>query len=375
MSKHIKELQAFLAELDERRDVYIQKAPTLIRKIYKNREKGPKVFNESSFLYIRSYAGDTGLRPFSGIAFWNSPDIDIIPLTSTVPISNNTIDAGETYVLRCRLHNSGDVMVPYPKVEFFLTTPSLGFDVRFATQLGATLMRGILLPHGNGWADLTYNVPITEGGHKCLFARTFSFSPLDKPYDLYSLDPTKDRHIGQKNLNIVPQASAYQFNLVHLPNANEKIEFVPLNMNEIIALGDPSLAKFKWKEKAEATAFKEAKIETPDKERRIGIKRSGRAGFEIFSEGEGLTLAKQAALVKSVNRALTQINAGKAKFSQHKELFQRHTQMNKPMMCTKLLLHIPNMGLKAGEAAAWNMVNTNIATGEIKGGITIVVKG
>ena len=49
--------------------------------------------------------------------------------------------------------------------------------------------------------------------------------------------------------------------------------------------------------------------------------------------------------------------------------------MNDVVQKTSLQMQIPKMDLKPGEAVAWNMVNTNNATKEVKGGITIVVVG
>lgn len=371
MTHNREELQAFLRELNERRDAYTQKAPALTRKLY-GREKGPKVFNDSSFLYIRSYNGDIGTRPLGNILFWNSPDITITPVTGTAPLTTNSVDAGHSYRLQCQLHNRGDVMVPFPKVEFFLTVPTLGFDVRVANKLGATQMNGLLMPDGNGSAEVIYDVPATESGHKCLFARTFSFSPLDKPYDVYNLDPRIDRHIAQKNLNIVPQASPYMFNLVHLPNANERIEFVPMTMNEAIALNEPLLVNFKWKEKVDVGVFREMKLEVVGNTEGLSLKR-GRKGLEVISQGKGPSLAQQEKLTRSLNRAVAQINAGKAHASQFKELFLAFRTMKDSIQKTSMQMKIPKMGLKPGEAVAWNIVNTNNVTGEVKGGITIVV--
>ena len=373
MSNYREELQAFLAELNARREAYTQKAPALTRKLY-GRERGPKVFNDSSFLYIRSFDGDIGVRPFGNILFWNSPDITLTPLTGTAPLTTNTLNAGNSYRLQCQLHNRGDVMVPFPKVEFFLTVPTLGFDVRVATRLGATQMKGILMADGNGAAEIVYDVPATESGHKCLFARTFSFSPLDKPYDVYNLDPRLDRHVAQKNLNIVGQSTPYAFNLVHLPNANEKIEFRLLTTNEIMALNEPLMTNFAFKEKVDKSVFREANIEVVGRTEGFAIRR-GRTGFEISSQGKGANLDQQAKLSKSINRAITQINAGKAKFSQFKELFQAYQNMNDAIQKTSLQMQIPKMNLKPGEASAWNIVNTNNVTGEVKGGITIVIVG
>jgi hypothetical protein len=373
MPHYREDLQAFLRELNERRDAYVQKAPTLTRKIY-GREKGPRVFNDSSFLYIRSFNGDIGVRPFGNILFWNSPDISLTPVTGTVPLTTNSINAGHSYRLRCELHNRGDVMVPYPKVEFFLTEPTLGFDVRVAKAIGITQMRGILSSDGNGSAEIIYDVPANEAGHKCLFARTFSFAPLDQPIDVYTLDPRLDRHIAQKNLNIVRQATNYVFNLVHLRNANERIDFVPLAMKDIFTLHEPVLANFNWKEEINRTVFREMSIDVVESREGFSVKR-GRTGFEIAAQGDGPSTEHQAKLAKSLNRAIAQINAGKAKASQFKELFKSFSHMNDAIQKTSFQMQIPKMNLKTGEAVAFNIVNTNVVTGEVKGGITVVVVG
>lgn len=371
MANNIEQLQAYLAELNARRDEYIQKAPRLTQKLW-GKEKGPGVFNETSFLYIRSHTTDVGVRPLGSVLFWNSPDINIFPAFGTTPLADNSLNAGQTYTLQCDLHNRGDVMVPYPKVEFFLTNPTLGFDVRFAAHIGTTQMNGLLLANGNGSASINYTVPASESGHKCLFARTFSFSPLDKPFDIYALDPRLDRHIGQKNLNIVPQTTPYMFSIVHLGNASEKIEFVQLGQQEILALGEKGLGEFKWKTKMDQGVFKSAKMEVMESRTRVSIKNTAN-GFDISSQGKGMDVKQQAALVKSVNNAIKEINAGKAKFNAYKELFQNYRKMNDDMQKTSLRMQLPAMNLKAGEAVAWNIINTNNITKEIKGGITLIV--
>ena len=97
-------------------------------------------------------------------------------------------------------------------------------------------------PAASAAAEFAYTVPPTESGHKCLFARCFSFSPLDLPIDDFALDPRLDRHVAQQNLNIVGQAQAFAFNLVHTPNARLRIALRPLQPEELLALRHPVLA-------------------------------------------------------------------------------------------------------------------------------------
>ena len=241
MSVNTKKAAGFVKDLRRSREEYLKKAPGLLAKIYAGKDKRPKpdYFRESSFLYIRSYNGDIGNRPFSGIKFWDSPDININPISNS-SINTTELHGGSTYTIRCRLNNKGDLMIPYPKVEFFLTDPTLGFNTTVAELLGLTQLQGLLLPASNGEAQFRYTVPASEAGHKCLFARTYSFSPLDKPFDLNALDPRLDRHIGQKNLNIIPQGSSFMFNLVHQFNTMETIEFRPMTASQVMAMQHPA---------------------------------------------------------------------------------------------------------------------------------------
>ena len=73
-------------------------------------------------------------------------------------------------------------------------------------------------------------------GHRCLFARVFSFSPLDLPLDDYALSPVPDRHIAQLNLNIVANGDKLLLDWFHLPNADEQLELVPMTAPMIRAL-------------------------------------------------------------------------------------------------------------------------------------------
>lgn len=377
MSENRRKLQAFIKELNTRRDEYIKEGLPVIQELYPTRgrsQRKPDVFNDSSFLYIRTYDGDIGNRPLPSINFWNSPDIIFTPVNGTTPLTTNELRAGETYLVRCRLYNRGDVTIPYPKVEFFLTDPSLGFDTRFSTFIGVTQMNGLLLANGVGEAQFVYRVPPDEAGHKCFFARTFSFSPLDKPHDIYELNPVTDRHIGQKNLNIIAQGTAYNFNLIHQLNAEETIQFVPLTMKEIVGLGNTSLGKFQFKESRSAAIFYRQEIKTLTSNQNVQISRE-REGFRITVQGEGPNAREQARINKAYVNAIKRIDSGRSKPSEFKEVFAAKRKMNEFIQQTKLNITLPQLQLVEGEAMAFNIINTNSITGMVKGGITLIVTG
>ncbi len=391
MSKNIKELQKFLEELRTRREVYLDKAPEIYGRLYKHKnekDKRPEPFKDSSFLYIRSYNGDIGVRPFSGITHWCSPDINISPITDPGNYQT-TLNAGHAYNVSCRLHNRGDITVPYPKVEFFLTDPTLGFDTRFADLIDVTQLPGFLLSGSTDTLNYTYNVPAEESGHKCFFARTYSFSPLDKPFDIYALDPRIDRHIAQKNLNFVPQGSMYQFNLIHLPNTLERIDFVALSQNRVMALQHPGLNNFTIGDKTPPELLRKMQIRPTQKEdRNLSFKQDER-GYQISAEnGKGMDIKNQATFMKNFNAFLAAINPAnegtktsvkprQKQFSQDekKKMFQAFREMNEPMQKTTFQLQIPNFGLKKGQAIGIDIVNTSLVTNSLKGGITLLVTG
>ena len=76
--------------------------------------------------------------------------------------------------------------------------------------------------------SLDYVVPPALSGHRCLFARVFSFSPLDLPIDDFALDPRIDRHVGQLNLYDRRAGDELHLDWIHLANAAERLEVVPM---------------------------------------------------------------------------------------------------------------------------------------------------
>ena len=376
--QNIKEANRYIAELRSKASAYREfskeKIPALFGKDQKER-RPPREFVDSSFLYIRSYDGDIGIRPFSGIVFWNSPDITVAPLND-LSAYTQLLDGGKTYQFNCNVRNRGDLVVPSAKVEFFLCNPTLGFDTRFATKLGVT--SGWVNPYNTTKVGIQYSIPPDFSGHKCLFARTFSFAPVDLPIDDYQLSPTLDRHVAQLNLDFVAQASAYQFNLVHLPNAMDQIHLVPLKAADLIALRHPFQADFKMSRTGIARLLMNGKVTLLQGERnhtQARIKRS-RNTIQFVSKNEKeLSLEEQSAITKNLHAVLRKKNEYTGPQSEFREAFRAYRKMNQPMQQSTLEMQIPHLGLAKGEATAFNIVCTNKVTGEIKGGITVIVTG
>jgi hypothetical protein len=375
MPEYLAKAIEFVNELRKQHSKYTSEVPGKLSKVYGlNREKGrPDTFKDSSFLYIRSYDGDVGVRPFSGVTFWLSPDINISPISQLGDFTTE-LEAGKSYNIGTRLHNRGDLIVPFPKVEFFLTDPTLGFNTTVASYLGVTQLPAMLLPASNDEANFLYQVPSTEAGHKCLFARTYSFSPLDKPFDLNMLDPRLDRHIAQKNLNFVPQNTPYAFNVVHQPKASETIAFAPVSRDQVFAIQHPTLRNLKVSNLRNAELLQKIKIELTG-DTGANLSRS-RGSWTLKAAGrKGPSLDQQSNLLKRTEAIVREVNNGKTTFASHKRELEAFREMNKAVVKTSLRITIPDFGLAKGAAAAFNIINTNNLNGEIKGGITVVVIG
>jgi hypothetical protein len=376
------EAAEYVAELRKRRDAYTPEALQALAEAFRGQRerKPPEVFVESSFLYVRSYDGDAGSRPFSGITFWTSPDLLLSPVTS-VGAYTTTLQAGDSYVIRTQLRNRGDLAVPSAKVELYLTDPSLGFDTRFATRLtGLGAMPSAWVPSGgSAAAEFVYTVPPSESGHKCLFARAFSFSPLDLPVDDFALDPRIDRHVAQQNLNIIGQAQAYSFNLIHRLNARVGIALRAVEPEELLALRHPVLADVR-----PATDFprrgwgriSQMKLVEPGGDG-IAIEEE-REGLGLVAENpRGFDLGTQRELQAAVRDVLAAVEAGKTRLSEHRDLLAKFRGMTAETARSRLTMTIPDLGLPAGLAVGLELtaVDRNVEPAEPFGGVMIIVVG
>lgn len=374
------ELKAYMKELQAEKKKYTRDGLEQILKLYGIPRRGrgePDVITGSSFLYIRSYDGDNGNRPFGGITFWNSPDINISPVTLPEDFTT-TLKSGNTYNINVRVHNRGDMIVYNPKMEFFLTDPTLGFNTTVAKKIGTTVVPGNVLQLGTNQVNFAWFVPPEEEGHKCFFARTYSFSPLDIPVDLNGLDPTLDRHIAQKNLNFVPQGSAYMFNIVHQPNAFETIGIVALNAQQVFDLQHPALKGKKPSSEGRVVQqlLRTMKLEPIDKFDGKISRNEERQGWTFETRDDSaLNLDHQSRIYKQMEGLISSVYAGKTNFKEHRAEVKEFREMNRHVKVTRLMLQIPNFELQPGEVVAFDIVNTNQLTGKMKGGITVVVMG
>jgi hypothetical protein len=370
----------YLRELRKRRELYQQAAVGELQAFFKRRDrKPPEEFHDSSFLYIRSYDADLGVRPFSGIVHWRSPDITLSPVTG-VGAYTTSLNAGDTYLIRCLLRNRGDLAVPSAKVELFLTDPTLGFDTRFAMNLSlGNVPSAWVASDASAAAEFIYTVPPTEAGHKCLFARTFSFSPLELPFDDFQLDPRLDRHVAQQNLNIVGQSQAFSFNLVHAPNARLGIELRPLEPEELLGLRHPVLADVKPAREFPRRGWgRLTGINLTEPGAGDVAVTAAREGVGVISKDpKGLDLDAQRELNAAVREVLRAIQAGKTQMSEHRDLFSKFRDMSAQARRSIFAMTVPDLRLQPGQTVGLDVtaLDENVDPPEVLGGITLVIVG
>jgi hypothetical protein len=383
MSK-IEEANEFIRRLQEQRGAYERFTEDRVTPLFLDNDQGerrpPRHFKDSSFLYMRSYDGDNGSRPFSNQVFWLSPDINVSPVSSSSTYTR-TLNVGETYNISCVLRNRGDLAVPSAKVELWLTDPSLGFDTRFANHLTlGTVPSAWVSSNAMAVVNSTYTVPPTDIGHKCLFARAFSFAPLDVPIDDFRLDPTIDRHIAQQNLNIVQQGQPFHFNWIHAPNANQVIQFVPMNRDEVLALRHPILA--------EASPIDEFPVEGWTQMTMVELTETNAEEIEISTEHNSLVVSTRdadsidLATLREINlkvrQVLTEIHAGETHMADHRELFAKYREVNSHARRSIFKMQVPDLGLREGQAVGVHIRSIdsiNNGTGEVLGGVTLLIVG
>jgi hypothetical protein len=187
------------------------------------------VINYTSWLLVRYAPGDTGARPLpSGAVFWESPDVWV---ESSLGINQPVV--GQPNRLFARVTNLGFQYATGVTVKFWWADPSLAITETTANLVGfgsADIPSGwsVIIPCRDPW------IPVQEnGGHECLIAEAYipKFDPLSAP-----MDPVDDRHVGQKNEQLVTLAPGESFkinvNAVNvLPLAQElTLQIQPLRM-------------------------------------------------------------------------------------------------------------------------------------------------
>lgn len=289
-------------------------------------------YKNMTFLYIRATEDDNGMRPISGTV-WMSPDLNVYPNTGGQEICWG-VEAGQQYTVECIVHNDGDVDVPSGTVELRLTNPSVGWRVPDSKLIGIS---NVVIPaFTSKHIMFEWTADFEDVGHRCMFARVYSMSPLDAPENWDTFDVINDRHIGQQNLSIVQVGDEIAVDVA----ADNKAKGADKGKFKIIVRP----AKF-----------------IPDKMRLIyGLRKfelkkgTVAANFEIAT--------RKVEIIKPIKLSVEKarvVNTWSGKIT---------GQVGAP-----LLLKVPNLKLRENEGAVYDVVNIDLKTGKPIGGFTLVV--
>ncbi len=164
-----------------------------------NGQKPDGEYDNITRLYIRTNPADTGSRPLAGgVPFWLSPDITIVRPGG---IRGSEGMVGELDNVEVVVNNKGGMDAIDAYVEAFLADPSTSFTPATAMSVGA----GFLTIPNHNLAAINFPwIPTpSDAGHRCMLARVC----LSVPYDCYAnpaiFDVQNDRHVAQRNLNVL----------------------------------------------------------------------------------------------------------------------------------------------------------------------------
>jgi hypothetical protein len=177
---------------------------------------GPRSKLTLPFLFIRARAGDTAIRPISGV-FWESPDILILAgvkpqdAPPIPPVLGGVAQAGSDNTVYAHVWNLGQLTACDVMVEFYWFNPTLGFregeqnliGVQWLPQLNGRGQQG---SHRVVKCPVSWRAQYLNGGHECLVVRVSSGTSdrLSGP----PWDASQNRHIGQRNIHVMTAAEA-----------------------------------------------------------------------------------------------------------------------------------------------------------------------
>lgn len=186
------------------------------------RGRGKREPHYTPWLIVRADYQDTGDRPLApGSVFWESPDVWV---TGSQGINQPVV--GEANQVFARVTNQGSQNATGVMVKFWWANPSMAITESSAHLIGTAYTDvpagwSVSVPCPTPW------IPVVEnGGHECLIAEAFIpvSDPLTSP-----MDPMDDRHVGQKNEQLVLLKKGASFKVtvhaINITNATQKLSF------------------------------------------------------------------------------------------------------------------------------------------------------
>jgi hypothetical protein len=157
-----------------------------------------ETFPGRTYLFIRDNLIDNGSEPSSNaLPQWLSPDIVVTPPGGA---PNDDPMEGVSNAVAITVRNKGGIDAIGVYVDVFVADPTTGWTPSTAFLLGGTYVD---VP---AYSAVTANfswVPLPGPVHRCMLARAALFVPPDTYANSSIFDVVNDRHIAQRNLNLV----------------------------------------------------------------------------------------------------------------------------------------------------------------------------
>lgn len=177
-------------------------------------DKNP--FEGRTFLLIRDHAQDDGTEPLpSALPAWLSPDIVVIKPDGT---RGGEAQIGVVNQVELTVHNRGGIIAVGTWVDAYFSSSATGFTPATAALIGGAYVD--VPAYGMATVSMPWNPPAAYAGHGCILARASLIVPPDSYADPNSFDVRGDRHIGQRNIEVIQlltlgESAAFTFNLVN----------------------------------------------------------------------------------------------------------------------------------------------------------------
>ncbi|TDN87740.1 hypothetical protein [Microbacterium sp. BK668] len=178
-------------------------------------DDGP--FDAVTRLYIRTNAADNGTEPLPAIlTFWTSPDIQIVKPGGgvggeAVPLQLNHIKVTVT--------NGGGIPAIDAYVDAWVADPSTGISPATAFLVGGDYVT--VQAYSTANVLLPWTPQATDAGHRCVVARVSLIAPFDSYVDGTVFDVVGDRHVAQRNIQVLEVAPGERMSFRFLVNAGD----------------------------------------------------------------------------------------------------------------------------------------------------------
>ncbi len=338
------------------------------KELFGDDDEKPRDFKDKTFLYIASYEGDVGIRPVpSGTTVWNSPNIELYNSSGEL-IPTNELAKGQKHRIEVKVHNDGDMTCNSCIVELFICNPSLGFNRPSATQIGIQSVN--VLGHDEALVNFDFIPDEEDVGHRCLFARAYSYVTVDMPDSAETFFPRTDRHIGQQNCNIISQGNEFEFNIVNT------LQIEQANIRLKITQNKTLVQNFKLKGLADLNTTK--RKFTAKRFLVLKNKESKLKTTQNFKTNKTESKTTKYLIVKLIIYLISLLWKSKIDTEKYEEIKKdgKNTWAHEfTPGVNKMTLRIPYFFIFKKSATIFNIEAIDVNTKASIGGITLIVKG